>query len=258
MMKLPSFQFYPGDWMKDANLRRLTHAEKGVWIDMLCLMFECDQRGVLATAGSVWSDEEIARAVGGEFALTLACVTAVVAKGVAGRNSFGAVYSRRMVRDEENRKANAGRQDRFRKKIGLSNGHSNAPNNAHVTPMSEEEDEGEDEDPGKGMQGEGGSGCDIDPPRGWPTTEAEAKARAGHVDPNVAVKAWMLARTRGWRDSKDVPIRCSFPSWLAMSHKYDLERKAVQAARPNGKPAITAEDAIQRTINEAMRKAGME
>ena len=34
-MKLPAFQFYPGDWRKDPNLCRCSHAAKGVWIDMI-------------------------------------------------------------------------------------------------------------------------------------------------------------------------------------------------------------------------------
>lgn len=225
-LKLPSFQFYPGDWMKDANLRRCTAAEKGVWIDMLCLMFECDQRGVLATAGVAWSDEEIARAVGGDFALTLDCVRSVVAKGVAGRNQSGAVYSKRLLRDEENRKANSARQERFRGKKRVCNGHSNAHSNAPITPLSEEE--GEDEEvTGKGVQGEG---SDVDPPKGWPKTEVEARAWAGHVHPDLASKTWLLARTRGWHDAKNVPIRCGFKSFLESANAYERER----LARGNG------------------------
>jgi hypothetical protein len=130
--------------MKDANLRRCTHAEKGVWVDMLCLMFECDQRGVLATAGLAWSDSEIARAVGGELDLTAGCLQGLLAKGVAVRNQSGAVISRRMVRDEELRRDNAGRQAKWR------NGANNAPRNMSLTRMSEDEDEDEDRDSGKG------------------------------------------------------------------------------------------------------------
>lgn len=102
--KLPAFQFYPGDWLKDATLRRCTHEEKGVYIDMLCLMFECDERGVLSTAGRAWSDEEIARAIGGEYRRTLSCVRALAEKAVVSRSETGALYSRRMVRDEHKRK----------------------------------------------------------------------------------------------------------------------------------------------------------
>lgn len=73
-------------------------------MDALCLMFECDERGVLATAGVPWSDEEIARAIGGDLSQTLSCVRELVDKSVISRNSSGAIYSRRMVRDEQKRR----------------------------------------------------------------------------------------------------------------------------------------------------------
>ena len=104
MSKLPAFQFYPGDWLKDPNLRRCTHAAKGVWMDLLCLMFESEERGVLATAGVAWSDDEIALAVGGDRAVVLACVQELTHKGVANRQSNGALYSRRLIRDEHKRR----------------------------------------------------------------------------------------------------------------------------------------------------------
>lgn len=102
-MKLPAFQFYPGDWLKDANLRRCSHAAKGVWIDMLCLMFEADERGVLATNGVAWSDEDIACAIGGDTTTTISAIQELTFKGVAKRRSNGAVYSKRMVADENKR-----------------------------------------------------------------------------------------------------------------------------------------------------------
>lgn len=100
-MKLPSFQFYPGDWMKDPNLRRCSRAARGMWVDMLCLMFECEDRGVLATGGEPWSDEDIAAAVGGDLSDGLACISELLRKGVAHRNTSGAIFSKRMVRDEQ-------------------------------------------------------------------------------------------------------------------------------------------------------------
>jgi hypothetical protein len=45
IMKLPSFQFYPGDWMKDPALRSVSLEARGLWIDMLCLLFESGRRG---------------------------------------------------------------------------------------------------------------------------------------------------------------------------------------------------------------------
>lgn len=96
--------FYPGDWIKDPSLRRCSKAAKGVWIDMLCLMFECPVRGVLA-GDSAWSDREIAEAIGGDTGTNLECIAELLGKAVARRNSAGAIFSPRMVRDEETRQA---------------------------------------------------------------------------------------------------------------------------------------------------------
>lgn len=56
-MKRPSFQFYPGDWQSNSNLRRCTRAEKSVWLDVLCLMHDQEEYGVLR-----WTLKEIAEA----------------------------------------------------------------------------------------------------------------------------------------------------------------------------------------------------
>ena len=102
-LKLPSFQFYPGDWLKDPNLRRCSHAAKGVWMDLLCLMFESEERGVLITSSRAWSDDEVALAVGGDRAVVLSCVQELMLKGVLLRREDGSLYSRRLVRDEHKR-----------------------------------------------------------------------------------------------------------------------------------------------------------
>lgn len=69
----PSFQFYPADWQGNANLRRCTHDEKGIWIDVMCLMHDSEEYGVLR-----WSLAEIAQAVGRKPA----CLRGLIAKGV--------------------------------------------------------------------------------------------------------------------------------------------------------------------------------
>lgn len=100
-MKLPAFQFYPADWRKDPNLRRCSAQARGVWIDVLCLMHECERRGVLATSGAAWTVEETACAVGGNQDVTLACIRELCEKGVLRRSKrTGQMFSARMVRDE--------------------------------------------------------------------------------------------------------------------------------------------------------------
>ena len=58
-MKRPSFQFYPADWRANAKLRRCSHAERGIWLDVMCLMHDSDEYGVLR-----WPPQDIAQAVG--------------------------------------------------------------------------------------------------------------------------------------------------------------------------------------------------
>lgn len=130
MSKLPSFQFYPGDWMKDPGLRRSSHAAKGVLMDVLCLMFESSERGVLATAGVPWTDEEVCAAIGGHANVTLMSLRELLDKGVLRRRNDGALYSARMVRDEENRVQARRRKQNQRLRQASRECH------ADVTPMS--------------------------------------------------------------------------------------------------------------------------
>lgn len=58
MSTRPSFQFYPSDWTSNPNLRRCTFAEKGVWLEVMCLMHDQAEYGVLR-----WPLKEIAETV---------------------------------------------------------------------------------------------------------------------------------------------------------------------------------------------------
>lgn len=107
MAKLPSFQFYPGDWLKDPNLRRCSKAAKGMWIDMLCLMHENDERGVFSANGQPWSDDEIASAVDGNPSENLALLAELCKKGVARRRDDRSIFCQRMVKDENLRQVRA-------------------------------------------------------------------------------------------------------------------------------------------------------
>lgn len=56
--KRPSFQFYPGDWLSNTNLKRCSFEEKGVWLEVMCLLHDSDEYGILR-----WSLEDIACAI---------------------------------------------------------------------------------------------------------------------------------------------------------------------------------------------------
>jgi len=119
-VKRPAFQFYPGDWRSNAKLRRCSHAERGIWLEVLCLMHDAEEYGVLR-----WPLKDIALAVGCRPSELLALRAKGVLKGAdagercepfvfvprhAGRDGAPVTllegqegpiwYSSRMVRDE--------------------------------------------------------------------------------------------------------------------------------------------------------------
>lgn len=148
-MTRPSFQFYPGDWQANSNLRRCTHAEKGVWIDVMCLLHDSEEYGVLR-----WPLKEIAQAIGAPIATLKAIVSKGVLKGADSGQSCAACiyvprsgrrdgdpvtlvaeqegpiwYSSRMVKDEYVRSVR-GESSRFQ-----SEGDDSAPKGAPKPPF---------------------------------------------------------------------------------------------------------------------------
>jgi len=69
----PWMPFYTADWTTNLKLKRCTHEEKGVWIDVLCLMHESEEYGVLR-----WPLAELAGAV----RTTVKVLKSLVEKGV--------------------------------------------------------------------------------------------------------------------------------------------------------------------------------
>lgn len=130
-MKRPSFQFYPADWRNNAKLRRCSWAARGVWIELIGLLHDSDDYGVLR-----WPLKQIAQALGCPLKLLNELVECGVLYGAekgeceafvytprSGRKNGEPVelvpaqqgpvwFSPRMVRDEYVR-SNAGASTRF-------------------------------------------------------------------------------------------------------------------------------------------------
>lgn len=101
-MKMPAFQFYPGDWRKDPGVQALDFFDRGVWFEMLCLMHESEERGVLLLNGRPMPEVALARMLGLDNQILTTTLTNLLTYGVASkRESDGAIYSRRMVKDEQ-------------------------------------------------------------------------------------------------------------------------------------------------------------
>lgn len=88
-MKRPSFQFYPGDWKKNAKLRRCSEAARGAWMDVLCLLHDCDEYGVCR-----WPLVDLARAAGVPLKLVKELAAKDVIKG-ADQGAKDYIYTAR-------------------------------------------------------------------------------------------------------------------------------------------------------------------
>lgn len=106
----PAFQFYPKDWRTDTALQLCTLAARGLWIELLCVAFFCEERGVLKQNGSNLEAKDIARLVHTPTEVVAEYLDELETNGVFSRRDDGAIYSRRMVREAEisRKRADAG------------------------------------------------------------------------------------------------------------------------------------------------------
>ena len=100
-MKLPAIQFYPGDWHKDQGVQALDLLQRGAWFELLLMMHDSDERGVLLVNGAPMPDAVIARRLGLDNQSANQILTTLLTYGVASRREAdGALFCRRMVKDE--------------------------------------------------------------------------------------------------------------------------------------------------------------
>lgn len=215
-------------------------------MDMLCLMFDCDQRGVLATAGVPWTDEEIAGAVRGDKTQNLADVQELLAKGVAKRDKRGAIYSGRMVRDEAERQNTKERVRVHR-----------AKRNTDVTPVvtevkrpctnSDSECNSEvevrfdleafdPEDVLRGIQNAHPRPEDTDTCRQYILEAIERRVKKAQCSRQVAAE-WLLARTEQYRLATDNWEQKQFITkatrWF-QTHQYEEDPQFWERKKGNG------------------------
>lgn len=102
----PAFQFYPGDWQRDAALRSCSVGARGLWIEMICVMHQAEPYGCLLINGRPVDTPALARIVGATAKEVTTWLAELESAGVFTRVD-GAITSRRMVRDERIRNARA-------------------------------------------------------------------------------------------------------------------------------------------------------
>ena len=106
-MKRPSFQFYPSDWLRDTALRSCSTGARGLWMDMICFMHEGNPYGHLKVGDKVILPPNLARMVGETLEVVQGWLDELQEAGVYDLAEDGAIYSRRMIRDENLRKIRA-------------------------------------------------------------------------------------------------------------------------------------------------------
>lgn len=106
-MKRPAFQFYPKDWRNDAALQSCSIGARGLWLECMNLMHECDPYGHLVVNGAPMGASKIARLCGVTPRDYAKLLGELVDAGVPSFTEDGVMYSRRMVRDEQLRNVRA-------------------------------------------------------------------------------------------------------------------------------------------------------
>jgi len=100
--KMPAMLWFTGDWLKDPAVRCLSLDARGLWIDMICLMYESPIRGHLSLAnGDAVTDVQLSRMVGASLDDVKRLLREMTACGVFSVSESGVIISRRMVFDEQ-------------------------------------------------------------------------------------------------------------------------------------------------------------
>jgi hypothetical protein len=97
-----SCQWFWSDWAGDKAVRSLTPAERGLWIDLICLASDGAPVGFVTDArGDPVPVEEIARFANCSAGEASSLISSILKKAAASRDRSGRLYNRRMVRDYE-------------------------------------------------------------------------------------------------------------------------------------------------------------
>lgn len=100
---LPAMPFYVGDWLKCPEVKVLPPDVRGLWFDMICYMWESVERGVMVKPNNQpYAKIEIIRMIGLDCAGSSAWLDTLIENGVCSiREADGAIFSRRMVKEED-------------------------------------------------------------------------------------------------------------------------------------------------------------
>lgn len=107
-IKRPASQYYWGDWFKDLALQSCSQPARGLWHEMNCLMHQGEPYGHLTLPnGKPMAPAQLANLCKISLGQCKKLLLELDGNGVYSTAASGAIYSRRMVRDEGVRMARA-------------------------------------------------------------------------------------------------------------------------------------------------------
>lgn len=99
-IKAPAFLFYASDWLTDPSLRLCSAETRGVWIDLLCLMFLSNEPGVLIIGSQILDKKGIQKLSGISQKRFAKVFVELTNFGILKQDENGRFYSKRMIEDE--------------------------------------------------------------------------------------------------------------------------------------------------------------
>lgn len=117
MSKLAWFQFYPRDWLSDPDLAQCSALTHGVWINLLASMHTGERSELTGTIGQL---ARLGRCTESEMTRFIAEAEATNFCDVTECHDLVTVSSRRLKRDERERKSAVSRQRKHREAVSDS------------------------------------------------------------------------------------------------------------------------------------------
>lgn len=91
-------KFYPQDWKGDEGLQMCSLAARGLWMEMLCIMW--GNGGYLKIGDNPLDEMHLTRTTGADIDQIRSLLHELENFGVLSRNRNGVIYSRRIVKEE--------------------------------------------------------------------------------------------------------------------------------------------------------------
>jgi uncharacterized protein YdaU (DUF1376 family) len=206
MSRLPWFPFYPADWFRDT--RCLSCAAKGVWIDLLGILWDSKPRGKKTLDMQGWATE-LGKPIRLVDKLFKELVSRDICEMVTERNKIVTVMSRRQIREEKARQSTRSRVSRFRQRQcnTMTNGSVTVESQSHISESESEDRKKREEKKDALTDAEWMASLSADPTyQGIDIQKAEGKCRNWC---KVNRKFFTRKRFINWLNREDQPLSSS-------------------------------------------------